>query len=219
MNGQFNVTLFDAGSYKDQDFVDAVREKSISKLLSELKVDLRLETQNTILHYVVPHIFQHLMSGPGAPSPFDNATYGNFICMCFMSKPEEPAFTESYTVYMGNYTQYVYYTSECINYPGAAKLLINDSCETYYLAKDSQGREAVIFRDRWLFLPSEVISSSIRSIGIYGNNFANATAINYAIWGRSARVRFKDPGGNPVTINKLGTQAMVVDYTFTLVSI
>lgn len=220
MNGTFNVSLLDSRSYKDEDFLQAIDKGTINRLLESLPVEQKLENQNAVHHWTVPYLFQMLMSGPSGPGVPFTTDNSQFICCCLMSASSEPSFSEAYTMYMGGYDFYVWYNTDCINVSGAGKLLINNSIESYLLAKDTQGRESVFFRDRWLFLPSEGVSSVIRGLGIFGSDRANSVGpVNYVTWGRSCRVRFKDSGGNPVTINKLNTQAMVVDYTVTLVSI
>jgi hypothetical protein len=219
MNGQFDIALLDARPYKDEDFEAAIREGRINELLESLPKDLELSTKNAISHYVVPYLFQMLMSGPAGPGvPFTIDNSGGFQVMTLLDLATEPSFTETFTQYLNWYTASVASSTNATG--GTAKRPMVDQVESYLLAKDTQGREAIFCRNRWLFLPSEGVSSSIRSIGIYGNDKNNDNVINdYVNVGRCARVRFKDSGGNPVTINKLNTQAMVVDYTITLVSI
>lgn len=222
MLGHFDIALLDARPYKDEDFQVAIREGVLDQLLEKLPRDMELKNQNAISHWTVPYLFQMLMSGPAGPGiPFTTDNSG-LVGVCLMDLASEPTFSETYTQTLNYYNSNLWECANCIGATNAAKVVINGSIESYLLAKDTQGREAVFFRDRWLFLPSEAISPSIRSVGLWGNSgpYNAVSFYTYGItWGRFCRVRLKDSGGNPVTINKLGTQAMVVDYTFTLVSI
>jgi len=164
MNGCFNISLLDARSYKDEDFLQAIDKKTINKLLDSLPVEMKLENQNAVHHYTVPYLFQMLMSGPAGPTVPFTTDNSQFICCSLMSDSSEPSFSEAYASYMAGYNFYVWYNTNCVNVSGAGKLLVNDSIESYLLAKDTQGRESIFFRDRWLFLPSEGVSPSIRGL-------------------------------------------------------
>jgi hypothetical protein len=81
---------------------------------------------------------------------------------------------------------------------------------------DPNGREAIYMKTKWLYLPGEATSSVIRSVGVYyGDYLPNYDNSSYNKV-RIARVRIKDSGGNPVTISKIATKSLLVEYTFTM---
>jgi hypothetical protein len=81
---------------------------------------------------------------------------------------------------------------------------------------EPNGREGIFMRERWLYLPSQVVSNEIRCVGVFWCE--NITDGNDER-GRIGRVRMKDAGGNPVTLNKSSSQTLLIQYTFTLVSL
>lgn len=86
---------------------------------------------------------------------------------------------------------------------------------------DASLREAIYIKSKWLFLPGECTDDQIRSIHVWWGSSWNY-ALNQGAarqMCRIARVRIKDSGGNPITINKIATKSLLVEYTFTMVSL
>jgi hypothetical protein len=81
------------------------------------------------------------------------------------------------------------------------------------------GKEEIYFKSRFLYLPSQGISNNIRSIGVYGAEYASNQYNNeerYLV----ARVRLKDPDtGLPVILIKNFNQVLVIEYTVFFVSL
>lgn len=221
MRGHFDLTLYDSAGHRDEDFKRARERGELSSLLESLKVDGRYEADNLVFHGIVSHLLYALMSGPSALSSFTTNTGAQamlaFVGLC--TRSDEPSYQEWTGGDYGYYAPIGNFYEMCT--ADGAKRFVEDQIESYQLARDPNGREALYFRNRWLWLPSEGVASTIRSLQVVNNDDGDSTSkgSSYGPAYRVARVRLRDSAGNPVTINKLSTQALLMDYTFMLVSV
>jgi hypothetical protein len=102
---------------------------------------------------------------------------------------------------------------------GTGKRFEEDQIEAWEIWQDAGGRESIHFRNKWLYLPSQGSSSTIRGIVIIGREDADSTGSSYYHWRvESGYVRFRDANGNKVTLTKNTNEVLLVEYTFTMVS-
>jgi hypothetical protein len=101
----------------------------------------------------------------------------------------------------------------------AVKKFIDECVVTPDFKSDAGGREAIYAKFKWLYLPGECTSDQIRSLIVVGTPSYVEWDYNGRTKTRFAHVRIKDSGGNPVTLNKIATKSLLVEYTFTLPSV
>lgn len=219
--GHFDLQLMGAGGLSDADFDAATRERRIMDLLVTLPVHEKVGTDNRIFHRMSSYIFNHLFQGGDITDPFD---YGgsNAAALAFVSLVS----TDGEPPYDGEdwwrYNNYGYDNIQSVpdNVGGnPSKRFEEDQITPWEVWEDTSGRESIHFRNRWLYLPSEANSSTIRSLGIYFASDGDDTYRGYSDgFAKIGRVRLKDSGGNPVTLSKNVNQVLLIEYTFSLVS-
>jgi hypothetical protein len=216
--GRWDCKLFDSGRLTDRDFEHAIRERVIVDLLGDLPLVQKCHGKNLVGDQFPPFSFYNHMSGAGGGEwEVDGGTF--LAYMALMNLDTEVSYTEgqngSYWHASGNVRlDYSYRTPT----DGTGmKRFEEDQIEQWTIWSDAGGREAINFRNRWLFLPTQAVASDIKSIGIFysDNPTSFGDAFEYASIGR---IRLKDSGGNPITINKTSHQVFLVEYTFRLVS-
>lgn len=219
--GTLISTLLEAGPYGDADFTRAIKEGRADELLAKLDPVLRLEQRNLNFDNFAPYSFSKNFSGAGNPdSPYESTAGGTpgwlgFICLT--THDTEPTYQEQSSE---DYYGYIYNVSGTVQgAAGTAKRFEEDQIEQWTIWCEADGREQINFRNRFLFLPSHAISSSIKSLSIYFQSQADGYPGDYRNKGRSARIRFKDSGGNPITIAKTTNQVFLVEYTWSLVTV
>ena len=213
MHGTFELTQLDARGLRDADFRAAARRGRTGDLLRDLPVVGRYEGRNLVFDMIPSFLFNRLMSGPAAKGPMIYESGSAALsAMSLLTTSAEPTYEE----YTWEYGETLYTLQEHAG--GGGKRFIEDVIETTLIQSNQAGREAVDCRSRWLFLPSEGVSSNIRSIGIYFARDGDYTGGN-SERGRVARVRIKDAAGRPVIINKTSSQVLLIEYTFRLVSV
>lgn len=219
ITGHFDLALKGAGNLGDQEFEQAMREGKLPALLDTLPTEGKYGADNLIFDLLPPWCgiatFQTPSVGdlwrnnpPGSASPFCN--------ICLLTTDSEPDY-QSEWYRAGGYDIVVpSAVSESANASSGGKLFEEEASEVADMRSDPGGREAVWYRERWLYLPSQGVSSNIRSIGIYWSYDSTTSSAGRT---RSARVRLKDSGGNPIIINKGSNQVLLVEYKVTFVSI
>lgn len=220
--GRLKTTLLDSGPMVDADFDRAIREGRAMELLGELDRRLELDQSNLIFDHFVPWCYYRCgWSSAGAPpDPFQEwsgsgASYFSFIILTtYTSEP-------SYTEYNGsvNYYDPIHTMPGTVDSSAGAKRFVNDQIEAWDLSSAADGREQLTFRNRWLYLPSQAVSSNINSLDIYFNRDCTDVTAYAEDKSRSGRIRFKDSGGNPITINKSSNQVLLLEYNWSMISL
>lgn len=219
--GHFDLQLKDCQGFTDADFDQAVEEGRIDDLLKGLPLEERLRTDNMIFSWMAAHLFQRLFSGGDVTDPWDygDSSTAYFAFILLMTTDSEPSYTEQWWRWNSYAEQYMAEQAGTVEASTAAKRFEEDQISDWVIWQDSDGREAVHFRNRWLYTPSQANSSTIRSLGIYAHTDGDDTYRDYYhFMARSGRVRLKDTGGNPVTLSKNSNQVLLVEYTITMVS-
>lgn len=220
--GVLRGTLYDSGRLTDADVARAIKEGRAGQLLARLFPVQHSVNRNLNFHNFAPWAFYAGgWNGAGAPpEPYyrtQGAGYAWLGFICLLTSDTEPTYQESSNEGTGGTAHAV---SGTVSASSGAKRIINDQIEAYSIWSAGDGRNEILFRNRWLYLPSEVVSTTINSLGVYyyeDATYALASTGRYK--GRSARVRFKDSGGNPITITKTTNQVFLLEYTWSMVSL
>jgi hypothetical protein len=217
MNGLFNISILDAGNLSDNDFLIAKKNGCLKDLISGLNLENSVCVKNRIFDNLAGRLLDKLFSLSNCAWPYyyedgSNRTAAlGFICM--LTTDNEPTYTEDSTGSSWN----IHNVSGSANSSSGGKRFISDQLFSYSIWVDSD-REEVIFKNSFLYLPTQCVSDNIKSIGIYYRYDAtNSTSGMYT--GRLGRVKIKDGSGIPQTLSKTINQVMFVEYTFSLVSV
>jgi len=215
MHGHFSVELKAARDLRDADFRAARREGALGALLRDLETEERAEGDNLVFNWLAAFLFRYLFSGGDIQDPFDFDSGNCYIgCINLGVTDSEPTYTE----FTNNYYEDINSMSDSIGGSGASKRFIEDQIETHLIKKEDDGREAIFLRSRWLWLPSEGVSSNIRSLSLYFARDADGTG-GYSERARGARLRLKNQAGLPIIINKTNKHVLLAEYVFTLASV
>lgn len=222
--GIATVELFDTHGMSDQDVLNAIKKNADSGM--KLPGDLiggkdpvkKIVSSNLLNHMFAGHLFQKLMSGPNMPNPYSAVSYDSLLSLIILTTTSpEPTYIDS-----SNETGVPY--SLTGNIGGAAnnsargvKLFDIDEIEDYLISEDPNGKESISYRARWLFLPSQGVSSDIHGFSIYYSQYGYSS--EYASRGRSGRVLFRDGNGAPDVVNKTANQTMFLEYEVTWMSV
>lgn len=212
MQGQFDIYLQDARGYTDEDFVRAQQEGRLSALLKELPVDQEVHVKNTVTHMMAISQFRRNFAGfPGGATPMDRYNNSPLHHILLSYDPSEPAYTDWYSVYST-----IHNGPYSVEGSTAGKRFIGYDVETPFQGVNPSGREEVFTRHRFLYLPSQAISNRIRSVSVWWSEYIQDGNEDR---GLVARVRMKDAGGQPITLDKSSSQSLLIQYTFSLVSL
>lgn len=223
MQGRFNISLMGARGLKDQDFDQAVREGRIDDLLKELPVEQQfLNQHNRIMDNMAGYFLDNLFSLGNCGYPYytrqDAPPEAALAFITLLTTDGEPTYTEDWGIEGSNSylpLHNVYETAGALT----GKRFEEDEITPWELWSDTTGRNAIHFRNRFLYTPSQAVSSNIKSVGIFFHEDGDGTGSYWVARARIGRVRIKDAGGNPVTLNKLASQVLLVEYTFSLVAV
>jgi len=223
MQGRFDISLIGARGLKDHDFDQAVREGRIDELLKELPVERHFANQrNRIMDNMAGYMLDNLFSLGNCGFPYyyrsTGAPEAALANVCLLTTDGEPTYTEDWGLVNSNSYKTIHTSFESANTSSGGKRFEEDQISAWEIWADSVGREAVHFRNRFLYTPTQGVSSSIRSVGIHYRENGDGTDSYSEARARIGRVRIKDAGGVPVILNKLITQVLLIEYTFTLVA-
>lgn len=217
ITGHFDLALKNSGTLSDADFENAMTHGCLQGLLDGLDTQLECHTDNLIMDLIVPYTAYFLFGAPTVGDLWRNLGAAVFGGICLLTTDSEPDYQNEWYRNGGyNYTSYSN-MPESANTSSAGKRFVEDASEAAQKLSDPGGREAVWYRERWLYLPSQGISSNIRSIAVLWSADADHTGDVHKQ--RSARVRLKDAGNNPIIINKDANQVLLIEYKVTFVSI
>jgi hypothetical protein len=226
MNGFFKIRLLNSGDLKDSDFISAQKNGTLKELVSGLELETQLDCSNRIFDGKAAFLLQQVFNI--GPSRFSWTwitqgvdAYSTLAFICLLTTDSD---TDSYTENLiDEGGRNINDTSETVNgddVNGGAKRFIVDQMYDFSIEAFNT-REEVIFKNAWMYLPSQGISSNIRSLGIYG--LSGQTGSMNPSWQapieRVGRVRLKDENGIPVTITKTEHQVLFIEYQFRLLNV
>ena len=214
MQGHFDAMVIDDLGMGDAPFLAAIDNQDIDGLLDRHPIAARASTPNQVFQPLVQQILAVIFGMPAV------GTNGNGAAAVALSQlSTEPAYTDHTSTV---YTDYDWFSSaggdDWSHVASQFRRFWADRSEPTLIWTDPN-REGYYYRDRFLWLPSNGVFTNIRSIVAYGSDNANNnnTANNYQYW-RMSRTRLKDSGGNPITLQKSGSQGFLVEYTIKLFS-
>jgi hypothetical protein len=211
MIGHFKLELKASRDLRDEDFRAAARAGELDALLRGLPTERKAEGENLIFNWFAVYQFVNLMSGAGYAQIALNSSAAAFAHLNLCTLDAEPTYTEWTEQYYGG-------PSTQPNTAGAgAKRFIEDHIEAHQIQCAPDGREEITLRERWLFLPSEGVSSDIRSLAVYFRLDGDYLYESYTY--RFARIRLKNQAGLPIIINKTNRHVLLVEYVATLVTV
>ena len=221
MQGYFDVKTMDARGLRDEDFEQAIKAGDIRSVLADLKVQRHCAGKNMLNDNFAGYVLDRLFSLPACATYYneeaDGAPSASLAFINLMTTDTEPVYTDAYS-YRNTGTN-IHNMQDSINTTSSAKRFEEDEIEAWRVWVPSDGREAIKFRNRVLWIPSEGVSSNIRTIGInYNENGDGVGGYNQAL-GRVGRIRLKDTAGNKVILTKNDREVLLVEYTFTYVTL
>lgn len=215
MRGRMIGKLVEAGNYGDEAFIQAEREGRLDEFIAGLPVVQNIDCKNLVLDNFVGMVFQFML-GAGSTGFAVEGTY-DYSLFSLHTNTGEPTYTEySGSAYyaggadgLGNQPtnpQYAY--KWCLYNVGEPPRMVSDI--------DGEGRNSITMVNRFLFLPSQGPMAGIRSCGLWWSSNGLNTGNHH--YGLVTRIRLKDSGGNPITLDKSTSQALLMDYRLTLIS-
>jgi hypothetical protein len=219
ITGHFDLALKNSGRLCDKDFEEARRQGRLGELLDGLETAQECHTDNLVFDLIVPYLGYFVFSAPSVGDLWrDNATVpAVFANICLLTTDSEPNYQSEWYRSGGYEYQTPSGAGESANGSTGGKLFEEEASEAADIRSDLGGREAIWYRERFLYLPSQGSSTNIRSIGVYWCAIATTTGVYFRQ--RAARVRLKDSGGNPIIVSKGTDQVLLVEYKATFVSI
>ncbi len=223
--GIAKVALYDTPGLSDADILKILgprhkrRPGSVDKFLSSMDAIQEFKSGNLLNHMCPAFMFKAMMSGGSIPAPYGNGptTSSLFSLIILTTIASEPAYIDSSIVWSNPYELPGNIGGAASNSARGVKLFDINEIEDGLVYEDPNGKEAISYRSRWLFLPSEGVSSSIAGFSVYFSEYGSGTAGNYR--GISGRLLFRDGNGTPIIVNKLSTRTMFLEYTITWTSV
>jgi hypothetical protein len=218
MQGHFDVGAYHTPGLTDEKLLAALgpvaqrKPGAVLDFLSQFDKRQEAKGHNQTFDTLAGMTFNALMGGAGINNPYQRDTSGTAFGLLYLATIDsEPTYTEQ------DGDAFLPFHSQPSTAGGSAsKRFYEDQIEPYLISEDANGKEAFTFRSRFLWLPAQAISSTIRSI-VVAFRQDNTTGSTYS--GRVCRIRLKDSGGNPIVINKTGSITLFVEYRFTLASV
>jgi len=216
MQGYFDLTKYDVSGLCDQDILQAQESRKLDALLQNRKKTAQMSFSNRLFDNLAGYLLDHVFQGPQAANPY-SLSPGISSALASIALLTTDAETTSYTEHVFSVTT-PHGVSETANGLTAGKRFIADQMETFQIvaSPNADGREEIQFTNKWMYLPSEGVSTDIRSIGIYfGSDGDNLAVLERA---RLGRVRIKDAQGEPVILHKSDQEILIVQYSYRLLS-
>lgn len=216
MQGFFRATVHDASHLgktpeeMDRPFLEAIKSGTILKFLKSLPVVQQAKTKNQIFHTLPAYLGNQVFGMPDAWSGWNGDGSAGLGAMELTTIATEPTYTEFSNVYPTE--KYNFDTSSVGETYTLWKRFIEDQSEPHRIYVDPGGREGYYFRDRFLWLPSDGLMSNIRGARTIYDEDADNAGTSYRRHSRFSRTRFKDSGGNPITLEKSTSQSFLVEY-------
>jgi hypothetical protein len=198
----------------DAPFLAAIKEGRIMDFLDGLPKVAEAETGNLTIQLFPAWLMYLVFNAPVTNTDMTSAgTDVGLRGVGLSSQSSEPTYTESTNVsgYQGNSTWCS--NNDVIGGYTKQKQLLLDNIEPHRVWSDEGGREGIYLRTRFLWLPSDGLMSDIRgAISQFGNDPDHSNNNFTARFGRVGRTRFKDSGGNPVTLAKTANQSFFLEH-------
>lgn len=225
MQGRFDITKKNAGGLLDADFAKAQREGWLAELLDELPTVQKVQTNNRIFDNMAGFILDKLFSLSNCGNYYYETDDGGPSALYAIGLSTDGSATDNYQEDWSKHNSYndnqnLSQFGTSVISSGATKRFAQDGVESW-VVESAADREAITYKDKWLFTPQSFSSTSIKSIEIWFVSDGNTglTDIDYGdAAGKIGRVRLKDSEGNDVTLTKNTSEIVLVEYTFTLVS-
>lgn len=223
MEGLVQIEKLHCGDLTDADFEQAKREGRLKELLQGLPLVQKVECKNRIFDNMAAYILDRLFSCATLPDPYGNTSYGPQAALSYIFFLQTDDDTDDYEENsVMNYTVPYNPADGCVN-GGDPSLngmqrFVEDEVDPFQIWTDAN-REAIHFKDWWLYLPVKMVHSNIRSLGIFFSSDGDNTTGSYRYQGRIARVRLKDAQGNKIILSKSIHEVLRVSYQFTLVAV
>jgi hypothetical protein len=214
--GKFKTQLLTTEGYTDDDLEVARKEGHLADIVdNQLDVVEEHGGKNMWGDNIAPWFFNTHFSGAGNGEAAIGSMYLHFVGLMY-GPDTEVSYTELWDggYWHGTIHDYSYNIGGSAK--AGAKRFEEDSIDGWTSWSDPD-REALWFRDRWLWTPTQAIYNGIRSIGIHWSHSPTATGDAFEL-GRFGRVRLKDSNGVPVAINKTRYHCFMVEYTFAIVA-
>lgn len=227
MNGMFDLKLINNRGKDDKFFQDAIDGGYIMEALGDFPVLRHLpEQQNMIFDNYADAMMRLCLSGPAVAHGWWDETWADttnnaaLSRICLVSTSSLPSYTEDQS--SNSYQSYLHndHTPDTVNTSSGGKRFIEDDITAPTIWSDT-AREAIHFRNRFLWLPSQGNSNNIKSISIHAQRDADlslTTSGSTKYGAKIGRVRLRDANGVLTTLNKTSSNSLLVEYTFTLVS-
>ena len=220
MEGHFTVSKMPARGLTDHDFEQAIKEGKLDHLLVDLPTTEKVQGNNRIFDSLAGNFLDKLFSLGNGPWPYYVGNGSSGLAIILLTTIDGD--TSSYTEDLGyhNSTTARYFSSMPNQVSGSAyKRFDQDQIEAWQIWTNASGREAIHFRNKFLYLPTQGVSNNIRSIDIWWCSDADNTGDLYSQGrARTGRIRLKDEAGNKIILTKSNKEILMVEYTFTWVA-
>lgn len=218
MQGFVEARVFDAKGLGDEPFLAACREKRLEAFLQTLPLVQHAKPQSNLLFDMwAATTFARAFPGvPGLPSYWYHGSLtgqGAFATVLLRTTATEPSYTES----SGTGASPVSPGVDTVDTTYGGKRFIEDDAEAHRIYKDPDGREVLWFVSRFLWLPSQGNLVDIKSFSARWSENADSTASEQR--GFVSRIRFKDSGGVPITLQKSLAQSLLIEYRYRLIAV
>jgi|MudIll2142460700_1097286.scaffolds.fasta_scaffold00022_32 hypothetical protein len=223
MQGHFDIHMLHTPGLT-RELIEAVRREGgdpeVEKYIRSFQQDEEWHGDNIVFQGHPGYLYYYAMNAPSMYYSLNYASSVNaFYWVALTSSSTEPSYATVGTehVWTGNIAP-----DSLPNLLGGSggRKTFNQTIVDRDVKSDAGGREAIYAKFKWLYLPGECTSDQIKSIDVfYCCRIEDPSYYGGVGHARVARVRIKDSGGNPVTINKLATKSLLIEYTHTLVSL
>lgn len=225
IHGHFDVRTFETPGLTEEGLSDLIGPRedrgpgAIDKLLDQWTPVQRSVGKNLIMDSFAAIVnywmFQASLSKLDITDPLDFNGAGGmspWSSIIWETTDTEPTYQEFASIFAD-----INSTSGTVGGGSPGKRFISDDVEDHLISSDPDGREAINFRSRWLWLPGDFNSNNIRSIAAW---FCQDGGQTYGTWrARVSRIRLKDSAGNPIIINKTANQSLFAEYNVTLITV
>lgn len=224
IQGFYKAAVHEAGHLgstpeeRDAQFLAAIKDGTIMDFLDSLpKVD-EADTPNLTIQMFPAWLMFLMFNAPETNLEMSSAgTDVGVRGVSLSTQSSEPTYTEESTVSGYQSTGPWFSANDAIGSYGGQRRLLVDNIEPHRIWTDEGGREGVYFRTRHIWLPSYGAMSDIRgALTQFGNDPDHSNNNLAGRWARAGRTRFKDSGGNPVTLNKTVNQSFFLEHTIKL---
>lgn len=214
MRGHFEVELKNSGTLRDEDFFSTPHDE-LNSLLNSLHTVKRVEGCNQCNDMLAASLLCKVMNGPSIEDPYNTWNIGSGGLASINIEDRDPELIYTEWVYCGGCNIHE------IGYPvgtgNSGKRFVEDDISNHTIEAYQNNREELWFRSRWLYLPSQIVTNNIKSIGYFYCYYADRTTNYYrATYGR---FRLKNENGIPITITKSSDQVLLVQMKLKFVTV